>query len=649
MNTLFRNTLPWAAILLVCLLSYGNILQHDLNLDDAYIFNYLPFPGESVWSVFSQPFGYADYRPLSLLSFALEQRLTGTIDPHTAHGVNLLLFTGLCMLIYATIRALPFGNAGLIALCATLLFAAHPVHSGVVSSIKSRDTILSLLMAMGSVWCVIRAETEQRPRYFIPAFLLFLAGLYTKLDSMVLVFIIPLIQHIFFRASWKRTAVFYFILLAGVLFLRYLPVNRLILDDQVLRQSVNFAENPLSAQPGFANSLSQAIQTLFVYLKFMVIPSGYYFYFGYDTLPLHELFSWQTLLFLLPQLGLAGFAVYQYKRRPVLSFAVLFFYFSLSYCSNLITPVAGIVADRYAFYASLGFCLFLAAGIYALAVQLMPREAVTAKAKSTRHRDPKDFRLNARTVTLAATIILTLIYTGFTANRNRDWQNILTLLDADIPALGRSFEANRIAASNYLKAASETPDRDAANRYTEKGLQCALAARSVYPNNAFIFESIGQAYFNLGRPQEAIPVLQEAVQRFDTLSNSPEVLGDIYYVGGKQYDSAAYYYRMALYRHTPRDLVALKYLRALVQLDDLPAADRYSDSLLLQRPENYFAYQCKAFVLLQRNDSINGLRLYARSFELGYRNPQDARDVQQKLFRMKDTISALKLNAYLQP
>ena len=112
--------------------------------------------------IFTEPYykdaqGYAfDYRPIALATFAIEHSLFGN-SPHVSHFFNVLLYALLCVLLLKVLEALFKNYNLLLALVATLLFAAHPVHTEVVASIKNRDEILALLFALIACWGLFKA------------------------------------------------------------------------------------------------------------------------------------------------------------------------------------------------------------------------------------------------------------------------------------------------------------------------------------------------------------------------------------------------------------------------------------------------------------------------------------------------------------
>ncbi|HPD54336.1 MAG TPA: hypothetical protein PLI08_10355, partial [Bacteroidia bacterium] len=91
-----------------------------------------------------EQFAGGRYRPLSIVTFAIEHSLFGE-DPHIRHFFNVLIYCLTLILMLALLRKHVFPDQPDVAFLATLLFAIHPVHSEVVANIKSRNELLPLL------------------------------------------------------------------------------------------------------------------------------------------------------------------------------------------------------------------------------------------------------------------------------------------------------------------------------------------------------------------------------------------------------------------------------------------------------------------------------------------------------------------------
>lgn len=108
-----------------------------------------------------EPTNSGIYRPLTLLTFCMEFELFKTFNPKIGHLINVLLYFLVLLLIgpilvrLFSIKKLPL----LLPLLILLLYALHPIHTEVVASIKSRETLLS---AFFCIWSFVFVANQHR-------------------------------------------------------------------------------------------------------------------------------------------------------------------------------------------------------------------------------------------------------------------------------------------------------------------------------------------------------------------------------------------------------------------------------------------------------------------------------------------------------
>src|SRR5436190_3937310 len=142
---------PYIVLPLLAIILYANTFNHSYTMDDdVYITQHrsvqkgLKGVGEifghgSLYG-FNQVGGNQPYRPVYLLSFALEKEF-GKNTPPPRHVMNVLLFALTALLLYHLFLLMLGERRYVIAFFATVLFIVHPVHTEVVASVKSRDEI----------------------------------------------------------------------------------------------------------------------------------------------------------------------------------------------------------------------------------------------------------------------------------------------------------------------------------------------------------------------------------------------------------------------------------------------------------------------------------------------------------------------------
>jgi hypothetical protein len=137
------------------LLLYANTLNFGYTLDDYSLIleNKSTLKGfGAIKEIFSTSYRYGYiflsdelYRPISKAIFAIQWGLAPN-KPFLGHLTNIVFFAFTCMVMYRFL-AKNIANTNL-ALVITLLFAAMPIHTEVVASIKSLDEILALLFGL---------------------------------------------------------------------------------------------------------------------------------------------------------------------------------------------------------------------------------------------------------------------------------------------------------------------------------------------------------------------------------------------------------------------------------------------------------------------------------------------------------------------
>ncbi|MCW5906390.1 MAG: tetratricopeptide repeat protein [Chitinophagales bacterium] len=191
---------PLRVILLLTVIAYANTLFNDYNLDDELVTrnHRLTAKGfEAIGDIFKEPYykdamGYAyEYRPIVLLTFAIEHQLFGE-SPFVSHTINLLLYLILLIILYKTLCVLLVNMSHYVAFAITLLYALHPIHTEVVASIKCRDELLALLLGLLSLSFTLKFIDTSK-WYWVPLSLIMLIlGCLSKQSAIPFAVLIPI-------------------------------------------------------------------------------------------------------------------------------------------------------------------------------------------------------------------------------------------------------------------------------------------------------------------------------------------------------------------------------------------------------------------------------------------------------------------------
>lgn len=418
---------------------YGNTMKNGYSLDDLYVTYNNPVVNKGIEAIpyilstryinvnaeegGTMNFGY---RPLAKVMFAIEHQLFGE-DPGTSHAINIILYAVSLLVLFSVLRKLLHKYNIWLPFLITLLWAAHPVHTEVVASLKNREEIISFLFALLAFRSFINYTNKNSVIALVAGTLLFILSGLAKPSTIPLLLAIPFSLYFFLNTKITKPLIVAFCMAAIsvitiVLLKTYLPESN---------RPVLFFENPLLFEKNFIAKVATGMYGLLIYIKLLVYPHPLLFYYGYNTIPIVGLGNIWVLLSIVIHTGLLIFAIYKFRERHLLSYAIFFYLIVISMYSNIVKQPAGIIAERFLYIASLGFSIALAFFIFYLA--------------KTNLSAPVNKRNAVKLLALA--LIVLIPFTGRTIVRNKDWNSQLSLFAHDIKYLNNSAKANYIYAT----------------------------------------------------------------------------------------------------------------------------------------------------------------------------------------------------------
>jgi len=563
-----RRWVQLFAILIMVFAVYGNSIQNGYNVDDGYIVpldSANPLPAEGVSAIFkilSSPYNDVagmsyGYRPLGKISMAIEYELWGN-DPQKSHTVNLILYAlniFILLLFLERVAALcGFKNYHVLYI-ALLIFLVHPIHTEVVCSIKNREEMLSFIFVLSGLLVFFKWH-EAPKRWHLGLFVILLTlGLFAKLTTFNIIGLFALIL-VFRNLKYGRSVISRqlfkdFFTGKGVLFL-FLSIVifymiGIILPGYIVTEDITTRLISLETDPyQFADQISKipiAFQTIWFYLKKLIIPAPLLFYYGYDMLPL---IGWgHPIAYLGVILSMVVMALVIYglsQRKWVFTiWWLLFFVITIFPFSNFgFRYVTGIVGERLVYQASLSFGVIVALGIVALA------ELTAVKMNLKRWSAPRLSYL------MSGVIIIPFLV--LTVQRNTDWKDKLTLYKNDIVHLERSARANRMMANSFMKEASKLRQLQPSKALNTQIQKHTNSARH-YLNRAIdVSPEYSEAWFDLARIHAGYTGNSDsAIICLDMVSDQDpyyhvqalELLGDLYFRQKGKPNQAINYYRSA--------------------------------------------------------------------------------------------------------
>ena len=406
------------------------------------------------------------YRPLSLVSFAIEHEIFG-LNPSVYHFNNILLYGFSIFICFIALRRILRekdsslgGIVFSISLIASLLFLFHPLHTEAVANIKGRDEIMSFLFSMLCLFYSIKFFDEKKRFHLIFANLFMLLGLFSKENTITFLAIIPVAIILFRNASLKQCMNIVLSLLSTTIiyiFIRIQALGYFLIDNP----STDIMNNPFVAMSS-VEKYSTIMYTLLVYLKLIFVPielTHDYYPFHIPTMGLGDWQFWLSFV----TYALIVIAIIKYwKSRKELSFGLFFYIAALSIVSNIVINVGTTMNERFIFTAMLGILIIMA---YLLRI-------LSQKQKFVAHN-----------IMLGGIVVLILALYGFkTIDRVPAWESELALNQAAIKVSKNSARANSFMATAYFNRYKETTDIQTRKELINAARPYAERAVELYPN-----------------------------------------------------------------------------------------------------------------------------------------------------------------------
>ncbi len=532
------------------------------------------------------------YRPLTLLSFALNYAVHG-LNPLPFHATNVALHALACWLVWVFVRRLLQDD--LVAACAALLFAVHPVHVEAVANVVGRAEVLSSVCMLAGSICLLRTGAPSVGVTALAA-LAFLAALLAKETAICYPAVALLLLA---RRVGNTRPATWWLARGGLLLvplLIYLPLRFVALEQHLIRVRPEVSLfNPL-----FAAELSEraiaALTILGHYTRLLLAPATLSCDYGLaiidpargaDALTLVGLAALATVA-----LALAG---YRRHAGPFWrSYALLIGVFVVSYAliSNTVLLIGVSLAERLLYWPSVPLCAALAL----LGVQCWRGEGRIGQA----------LRGLAPLLPTAGALLLVALALR-TGMRNPDWSNDFRLFSVDQASFPNSAHLNATLGRHYLHLAERSAVAEQRAALLEQAKLLTEAALRIYGRHAEALLHRGRIALLAGDLEAAVQYFEAATQLMPTDAEAQRYL--MHARGESQPKLERLTQLDALLASTPDD-VALRIERGRLRLD-------------LGRHDEALTDLARAVSLAP--DNVEALRLHGAALLLNFRSA-DARD-----------------------
>jgi tetratricopeptide (TPR) repeat protein len=503
--------LPITLLIFVCIVVYLNSLSNGFVFDDYAVIienKYLKLPGINFASFLNHSYfniagGEASYRPVATLSYYLIYAIAG-LNPFFYHLLSVILHIVNVVLVYLLFNLIL--KHRFTALIAGLLFACHPALTEAVDCISYNEDLLAAVFFLLAFLYYLKSSTHNLRsssiNYGLSLFF-FLLGLLSKEMAITLPAII-LLYDVSLKNGADRKS------FSLQLILKNIKVRGLFyggyLVVSLLYLSIRFfvLYHPQESIKPFYGNLFERI---------IFLPAHIFSFIKLAFFPVnltadyvfsypHHFFAASNLIGFLFVAGLAVGSVFIFKYSRGIFFGIWWFFITLFPVYNII-PIYNPFAERFLYIPLIGYCLLVAMAFNTLMNKRLS-ETVPVKVLSS-----------------VAIIALLSFYAMIAIARNLDWKDSLTLWSKTVITSPDSS----IAHGSLGRAYQDLGRLEEAIREYKKAIE-------IFPNNY-------KAYYNLGVLYDGQGALKEAVANYKrTIAINPAFidaqfnLGNIYHNQG---------------------------------------------------------------------------------------------------------------------
>ena len=438
----------FAALFILPILAYSNTLESSWHLDDydTIVANTrLHLRDLSFESIYNSFFSRSEnfFRPVACLTFGLNWYF-GNGGVAGFHMINLVVHIMTAFFLFMAVSSLyqsprlrgdSPNRIFLVALLTSLFWALNPVQTQGVTYVVQRMAALAAMFYVMAIYCYLKARISavksRQIIYLLFCLLCFFLALGSKENSITLPLSLFLLEIIFFQnMDNPKTRKKIILVSAGISFL--LSLSALIYFT--LGDGSSLLTNGYN-QRSF--TLSQRLMTesriVILYISQLLYPNPLRLSIEHDIQISSSLFDpWTTLAAICLVIGLIGLALAGVRKRPVLGFAVLFFFLNHMIESSFL-PLELIFEHRN-YLPSLFFFWPIAVGLIKLMEHYRIRRPSTAR------------------IIKGFVVMLVILLAASTYTRNRVWATEKTLWeDAIHKAPGRARPAYNLARHHYVR------------------------------------------------------------------------------------------------------------------------------------------------------------------------------------------------------
>jgi tetratricopeptide (TPR) repeat protein len=237
---------------------------------------------------------------------------------------------------------------------------------------------------------------------------------------------------------------------------------------------------------------------------------------------------WLAIFFYMP---LLAYGLWNLIKRNIIGLGIILWLGVMFAYLNIMSPVVGIVADRFTYVFSLGFCIVVGYLLFKIFKIDLNNEVSQLKI-------PNGF--------IISVLVIMVVYSGRVLIRNPNWHDYLTLYYNDIEVVPNSAKAHALI-SNTLYGAVAKKRQDPKNpQYIDEIIKHFKKAVEIDSTYLTSLGNLGSAYIDLrGDYKTGILYCSKAIEKDSNYFEANLNLG-IAYDRLNQPDSAYKYYMRAV-------------------------------------------------------------------------------------------------------
>jgi len=467
---------------------YHSILSNPCIRDFRNIGRFFIDPG-----MFSSSSEMAMYRPMLLVTYAISYALSG-YRPWGWHIINIIIHAANVCLLYFFIRR--WVSTAAAAIAATI-FAVHPLAAEPINYISARSSLLVTAFMLGSILLYIRYLEAGKLWRLLLSLILFVFGMLSKENGITYIALIIALDLLPIQKGEVKT---------GRSNLAYIKPWILFCGAGIvyllMRYKMKLATIPHAhlSRTVYENLLTQA-GALLMYFKHFLWPVGlsnvYDIPIAFSLIDSKLPFwCWPLIKGIIVLFPIAA-SIAWVKRRPQLSFGILWFYITLS--PEILWPMNMVATDRRMYLPCIGLIIG-AAYLY---------DEIKIRWTGIR-----------RYTWTGSTAVILISLSALTISRNRDWATDFTLWTDAIKKYPQSYSAYDSLGFYYIHA----------NKPEEAQWAFRKAIR-INPDYYFARANLGALLADQGRYEEAVRELEGSIaitQKLGIPNPARITLGNIY-------------------------------------------------------------------------------------------------------------------------